>query len=71
MNDPKDEAENQDMLAHYDAVEVEVVRDADTGEVISAIATYDDGEVELLFHMSPASVRAKRVRASTSRRALP
>lgn len=74
-HDHIDEAENQAMLAHFGAVEVTVVRNAEDGKILSAVATYADGETEILYHMvSPRMLyqdragRRPQVRGSTSRR---
>lgn len=63
------EAENREMLAHYDAVEVTVVRNAANGNVIHAVATWSNGESDVLYHVSPSSVRPKSVHVCMTRRA--
>ena len=45
------EQENQRMLEDYDAEEVSVTRLRD-GRILCAVATYADGETEILFHGS-------------------
>lgn len=62
------EADNRAALEQYDAVEVTVVRDAETGNVISAVAEFANGVKDVLFHASPSSVRPKAVHVSTTRR---
>jgi len=66
--DEKYEAENQKMLAHNDADEITVVRNAADGKIINAVATYADGETEILYHVSLRDLRVERVHAISSRR---
>jgi hypothetical protein len=40
---------------------VTVVRDAETGNVISAVAEFANRVKDALFHASPSSVRAKAI----------
>ena len=59
------------MLDHHDAVEVTVVRNAENGKVLSAVATWANGESDILYDLSPASVRPNAVHVSTTRQAPP
>jgi hypothetical protein len=70
-DDARYEAENRAALEQYDALEVTVVRDAETGKVISAVAEFANGVKDVLYHASPSMVRPKAVHVSTTKRAAP
>jgi hypothetical protein len=66
--DARYQEENRAMLDHYEAVEVTVLRDAGTGNVISAVAEFANGVKDVLYHISPSAVRPKSVHIITTRR---
>ena len=65
--DAKYEAENQDVLSAFEAVELHVVRDWQ-GNVLQAVATYADGTQDILFHsLSRESLRGHLHVSSSTR----
>ena len=61
------EKENRELLEHYDAVEVTVVRN-EKGQVLNAAATFADGGTDVLFHASLRGIRPEGISVTTTRR---
>jgi hypothetical protein len=61
------EKQNREILEHYDAVEVTVARN-ENGQVVNAVATYADGETDVLFRASLRGIRPESVQITTTRR---